>query len=156
NQIRTIHASLNIEGNTLSEEQITAILENKRIIGPEKDIKEVVNALAVYKALSQLKPYSEKDFLKAHKLLMTGLIENPGRYRNKSVCIVKGTNNEHIAPPYENISFLMSDLFKYLKDKSELALIKSCVFHYEMEFIHPFLDGNGRMGRLWQTLILMN
>ncbi|WP_353135526.1 Fic family protein [Pseudopedobacter sp.] len=156
NQIRTIHASLNIEGNTLSEEQITAILENKRIIGPEKDIKEVVNALAVYKALSQLKPYSEKDFLKAHKLLMTGLIENPGRYRNKSVGIVKGTNIEHIAPPYENISFLMSDLFKYLKDKSELALIKSCVFHYEMEFIHPFLDGNGRMGRLWQTLILMN
>jgi len=156
NQIRTIHASLNIEGNTLSEEQITAILENKRIIGPEKDIKEVVNALAVYKALSQLKPYSEKDFLKAHKLLMTGLIENPGRYRNKSVGIVKGTNIEHIAPPYENISFLMSDLFKYLKDKSELALIKSCVFHYEMEFIHPFLDGNGRMGRLWLTLILMN
>lgn len=156
NQIRTIHASLNIEGNTLSEEQITAILENKRIIGPEKDIKEVVNALAVYKTLSQLKPYSEKDFLKAHKLLMTGLIENPGRYRNKSVGIVKGTNIEHIAPPYENISFLMSDLFKYLKDKSELALIKSCVFHYEMEFIHPFLDGNGRMGRLWQTLILMN
>lgn len=156
NQIKTIHASLNIEGNTLSEDQITSILENKRVVGPERDIKEVLNALTVYKALGHLKPYSEKDFLKAHKLLMTGLIETPGRYRNKSVGIVKGTNIEHIAPPFENISFLMSDLFKYLKDKSELTLIKSCVFHYEMEFIHPFLDGNGRMGRLWQTLILMD
>ncbi|MFD1628854.1 Fic family protein [Pseudopedobacter beijingensis] len=156
NQIKTIHASLNIEGNTLSEDQITSILENKRVVGPERDIKEVLNALTVYKVLGHLKSYSEKDFLKAHKLLMTGLIETPGRYRNKSVGIVKGTNIEHIAPPFENISFLMCDLFKYLKDKSELTLIKSCVFHYEMEFIHPFLDGNGRMGRLWQTLILMD
>lgn len=156
NQIKTIHSSLSIEGNTLSEEQITAILENKRIAGPQKDIIEVLNALNVYKNLAQLKFDKEKDFLKAHQSLMKDLIENPGKYRTKSVGIVKGSKVEHIAPPAENLSYLMKDLFAYLKNKSELALIKSCVFHYEMEFIHPFMDGNGRMGRLWQTLILMN
>lgn len=155
NKIKTIHSSLSIEGNTLSKEQITAILENKRVIGPQKDIIEVLNALEVYKGLNSLKYFSEKDFLKAHKLLMKGLIEISGTYRKKSVGIVKGSKVEHIAPPYENVPFLMKDLFEYLNDKSEITLIKSCVFHYEMEFIHPFIDGNGRMGRLWQTLILM-
>lgn len=87
---------------------------------------------------------------------MTGLVATPGKYRTKGVGIVKGSKVEHMAPPYEQIKFLMGDLFKYLKDKSELTLIKSCVFHYEMEFIHPFMDGNGRMGRLWQTIILMS
>lgn len=156
NQIKTIHSSLRIEGNTLSEEQITAIIENKRVVGPEKDIKEVLNALDVYKELKNYKHYSEKDFLNAHKVLMAGLVEAPGKYRTKGVGIVKGSKVEHIAPPYENVKYLMGDLFKYLKDKSELTLIKSCVFHYEMEFIHPFMDGNGRMGRLWQTIILMS
>lgn len=155
NRIKTIQSSLNIEGNTLSLEQISAIIENKRVVGPEKDIKEVLNALDVYKALKLFRYKSEKDFLKAHKLLMNGLTENPGKYRTKGVGIVKGSKVEHIAPPYENVKFLMKDLFDYLKDSSELTLIKSCVFHYEMEFIHPFLDGNGRMGRLWQTAILM-
>ena len=155
NQIKTIHSSLSIEGNTLSEEQITAILENKRVVGPQKDIIEVLNALEVYKNINTLKHYSEKDFLKAHKMLMKGLIENSGKYRTKGVGIVKGSKVEHVAPPYENVPFLMKDLFQYLKDKSEISLLKSCVFHYEMEFIHPFMDGNGRMGRLWQTLILM-
>lgn len=155
NQIKTIHSSLSIEGNTLSEEQITAILENKRVVGPQKDIIEVLNALEVYKNIKTLKYYSEKDFLKAHKMLMKGLIENSGKYRTKGVGIVKGSKVEHVAPPYENVPFLMKDLFQYLKDKSEISLLKSCVFHYEMEFIHPFMDGNGRMGRLWQTLILM-
>lgn len=155
NQIKTIHSSLSIEGNTLSEEQITAILDNKRVIGPEKDVIEVLNALEVYKNSNQLNPQKEKDFLKAHALLLKNLIKHPGKYRNQSVGIVKGSKLEHIAPPFENIPFLMKDLFDYLKDKNELTLIKSCVFHYEMEFIHPFLDGNGRMGRLWQTLILM-
>ena len=155
NQIKTIHSSLSIEGNTLSEEQITAILENKRVVGPQKDILEVLNALEVYKNLNQLKFDKEKDFLKAHQLLMNNLIEKPGKYRTKEVGIVKGSKVEHVAPPSENVSFLMKDLFEYVKDKSELNLIKSCVFHYEMEFIHPFMDGNGRMGRLWQTLILM-
>ena len=155
NQIKTIHSSLSIEGNTLSEEQITAILENKRVVGPQKDIVEVLNALEVYKNISSLKHHSEKDFLKAHKMLMKDLIENSGKYRTKGVGIVKGSKVEHVAPPFENVPFLMKDLFQYLKDKSEISLIKSCVFHYEMEFIHPFMDGNGRMGRLWQTLILM-
>ena len=155
NQIKTIHSSLKIEGNTLTEDQITAILENKRVVGPEKDIREVLNALEVYKNINNLKPHKEKDFLNAHQSLLKNLIENSGKYRNQGVGIVKGSKIEHIAPPYENVPFLMKDLFEYLKDKSEVTLIKSCVFHYEMEFIHPFLDGNGRMGRLWQTLILM-
>lgn len=155
NQIKTIHSSLSIEGNTLTEEQITAIIENKRVVGPEKDILEVLNALEVYKNINKLKPESEKDFLKAHKLLLQKLINEPGKYRKQSVGIVKGSKMEHIAPPFEYVPYLMKDLFEYLKDKNELTLIKSCVFHFEMEFIHPFLDGNGRMGRLWQTLILM-
>jgi Fic family protein len=87
---------------------------------------------------------------------MQGLIVDAGKFRKKGVGIVKGDKVEHVAPPYENVPFLMNDLFKYLENKDELTLLKSCVFHYEMEFIHPFLDGNGRMGRLWQTLILMS
>lgn len=156
NQIKTIHSSLSIEGNTLSEEQITSIIENKRVVGPEKDIKEVLNALEVYKGLKKIKYTSEKDFLKAHKLLMNGLLLDPGKYRTKGVGIVKGFKVAHVAPPYSNLKYLMNELFQYLKDRSELTLIKSCVFHYEMEFIHPFIDGNGRMGRLWQTSILMS
>jgi len=156
NRIKTIHSSLQIEGNTLTEEQITALIENKRVIGPEKDVLEVLNAIKVYEKLNEYRYYSDKSFLKAHLALMNGLIESAGKYRNQGVGIVKGTKVEHIAPPFENVPFQMKNLFEYLKDSDELTLIKSCVFHYEMEFIHPFLDGNGRMGRLWQTLILMN
>lgn len=155
NRIKTIHSSLRIEGNTLTEEQITALIENKRVIGPEKDVLEVLNAIKVYEKLDSYKFSSDKSFLKAHLELMNGLIESAGKYRKKGVGIVKGTIVEHVAPPFENVPHLMKDLFEYLKDSDELTLIKSCVFHYEMEFIHPFLDGNGRMGRLWQTLILM-
>jgi Fic family protein len=156
NRIKTIHNSLKIEGNTLTEKQITAIIENKRVIGPEKDIKEVINTIEVYNNIENFKYHNEKDFLKAHKTIMNGLIKNSGKYRKQGVGIVKGTKVEHIAPPHQNVPYLMKDLFIYLKDENELSLIKSCVFHYEMEFIHPFLDGNGRMGRLWQTLILTN
>jgi len=156
NRIKTIHSSLQIEGNTLTEEQITALIENKRIIGPKNDVLEVLNAIKVYEKLDEYKFNSDKSFLKAHRLLMKGLIENPGKYRSKGVGIVNGNKVEHVAPPHENVPFLMKDLFNYLNDSEELTLIKSCVFHYEMEFIHPFLDGNGRMGRLWQTLILMH
>ena len=156
NRIKTIHSSLKIEGNTLTEEQITALIENKRVIGPEKDVLEVLNAIHVYEKLDRYNFSSDKSFLKAHFELMNGLIESSGKYRTQGVGIVKGTNVEHIAPPFENVPHLMKDLFNYLKDSDELTLIKSCVFHYEMEFIHPFLDGNGRMGRLWQTLILMS
>lgn len=156
NRIKTIHSSLIIEGNTLTEEQITALIENKRVIGPQKDVLEVLNAIKVYENLDQYKFSSDKNFLKAHLELMNGLIETAGKYRKQGVGIFKGTKVEHIAPPPENVCYLMKDLFEYLKHSDELTLIKSCVFHYEMEFIHPFLDGNGRMGRLWQTVILMS
>jgi Fic family protein len=156
NRIKTIQSSLQIEGNTLTEDQITALIDNKRIIGPEKDVLEVLNAIKVYNELNKYKLYSEKDFLNAHASLMKGLIKNAGKYRNQSVGIVKGNDIEHVAPPFQNVPYLMKDLFEYLKDDQELTLIKSCVFHYEMEFIHPFIDGNGRMGRLWQTVILIN
>lgn len=155
NRIKTIHSSLQIEGNTLSEKQIAALIENKRVAGPQKDVIEVLNAIKVYEKIGKYDYLSEEDFLKAHQKLMTGLISKPGEYRKQGVGIVKGVKLEHVAPSYKNVPYLMKDLFKYLKSSDELALIKSCVFHYELEFIHPFLDGNGRMGRLWQTLILM-
>lgn len=154
NRIKTIHSSLRIEGNTLTEEQVTALIDNKRVLGPKKDIQEVLNAIKVYDQLSIFDPYSRESFLSAHELLMGGLIEQPGRFRNQSVGIVHGKEIAHVAPPAVNVPFLMKDLFGYLKEDEDLILIKSCVFHYEMEFIHPFLDGNGRMGRLWQTVIL--
>lgn len=155
NRIKTIHASLKIEGNTLTEEQITALIENKKVIGPQKDIIEVLNAIKIYENLELYSASSEKCFLKAHKCLMTGLLVKAGKYRNESVGIVKGSQVQHVAPPFANVPYLMKDLFVYLQKSDEIPLIKSCVFHYEMEFIHPFIDGNGRMGRLWQTLILM-
>ena len=154
NRIKTIHSSLEIEGNTLSIEQITAIIENKQVIGPQKDILEVKNAIAVYDHLDKLDPNSFESFCEAHKILMNGIIESAGKLRNKSVGIVKGENVAHIAPQCEMLKPLMNNLFNYVKNGDDLILIKSCVFHYEMEFIHPFIDGNGRMGRLWQTLIL--
>ncbi len=156
NRIKTIHSSLQIEGNTLSEAQITAIIENTRVLGPAKDVLEVLNAIKVYDRLKTFKKTSGASFLKAHGMLLKGLIKSPGKYRKSGVGIVKGTAIQHVAPPHANVPFLMQALFDYLKSKDELALIKSCVFHYEMVFIHPFLDGNGRMARLWQTLILMD
>lgn len=156
NRIKTIHSSLGIEGNTLSEQQITALMENKRVIGPAKDIREVLNAIDTYKNINRFKYQTEKDFLKAHKSIMNGLVKDAGKYRAQGVGIVKGDNVRHIAPSHKNVPHLMRDLFNYLSHDAELLLVKSCVFHYEMEFIHPFMDGNGRMGRLWQTVILMS
>ncbi len=155
NRIRTIQASLAVEGNTLSIDQVTAIIENKRVIGPAKDIKEVANAIEVYESLSRYNPFSEQSFLAAHKSLMQGLLKISGKYRNAGVGIVKGATIAHLPPPAVNVPFLMKDLFNYIKNSKEPMLLRSCVFHYEMEFIHPFSDGNGRMGRLWQTLLLM-
>jgi Fic family protein len=154
NRIKTIQSSLEIEGNSLSIEQITAILENKRVIAPQKDILEVKNAIIVYDNLSEYKPFSLTSFCKAHEILMKGLINNPGILRSKSVGIIKGSVVTHVAPPGNMVRSLLKDLFDYLKKDKDLLLIKSCVFHYETEFIHPFMDGNGRMGRLWQTVIL--
>ncbi len=154
NRIRTIHASLAIEGNTLSEEQVSAVIDDKLVLGPKKDILEVQNAIRVYAQLSGYDPLSEQDFLSAHGQLFSGLIVRPGHYRGKGVGIVKNATVAHLAPPAEQVAPLMKSLFRYLQG-DELPLIKSCVFHYELEFIHPFSDGNGRMGRLWQTRILM-
>lgn len=156
NRIKTIHSSLSIEGNTLTVEQITSLIENKRVVGPEKDVNEVLNAIKVYNQLGGFNPNNVKSFLSAHEMLMKGLVTDNGKFRNKGVGIMAGNKIAHMAPPADNVQHLMNDLFAYLKTSKEITLLKSCVFHYEMEFIHPFSDGNGRMGRLWQTLILMN
>ncbi|GHV83926.1 hypothetical protein AGMMS50212_12660 [Spirochaetia bacterium] len=156
NRIKTIHGSLRIEGNTLSIKHITAILEGKPVIGPKNDILEVENAIKAYNSLNQFNPFSLKDFLKAHGLFMDGLIPNPGNFRKTQVGIVKGKEVYHVAPGYKMVTPLMQDLFDYIKNDSDLEVIKTCVFHYETEFIHPFEDGNGRMGRYWQTRLLMN
>lgn len=156
NKIKTIHASLQIEGNTLTLDQVSALIDNKRVVGPQKDVKEVLNAINVYEQLSDFDCNNEKSFLKAHQILMNGLISNNGQYRKSGVGIMKGNKLTHLAPAAENIKFLMKDIFSYLKTSEDPALIKSSVFHYETEFIHPFSDGNGRMGRMWQTVILMN
>ncbi len=155
NRIKTIQSSLEIEGNTLSEQQITALLDGKRIIAPQKDIVEVQNAIKVYEQLQSFNPNSLSHLEKAHGVLMRGLIDKAGKLRIKNVGIVKGLKVEHIAPSGQLVKALMNNLFTYLKNNKDIVLIKSCVFHYELEFIHPFMDGNGRMGRLWQTLILM-
>lgn len=155
NRIKTIQSSLAIEGNTLNEAQITALLEQKRVIGPEKDIREVLNAIEVYGKLGAFIPDEHSAFLAVHGILMKGLIESAGRYRTDQVGIARGEQLAHLAPPAMRVHGLMTDLFRYAKLSTDLTLIKSCVFHYEMEFIHPFSDGNGRMGRLWQTLLLM-
>jgi Fic family protein len=156
NRIKTIHSSLSIEGNTLGLDNVTALLENTHVIGPKKDILEVQNAIKAYDMLNELNAFSINDFLKAHKILMQGLVENPGKFRISQVGIVKGKEVKHLAPGYEMVPSLMRDLFTYIRTDKDLGIIKSCVFHYEMEFIHPFVDGNGRMGRYWQTRLLMN
>jgi cell filamentation protein, protein adenylyltransferase len=156
NKIKTIHHSLAIEGNSLTEEQVSTLLEKKRVLGPKNQILEVVNALEVYDIFPKLDASKEKDLLKAHGLLMKGLVKTVGKYRSTAVGILKGTKVSHMAPPAKRVGELMTDLFGFLNtDKETPWLIKACVFHYELEFIHPFEDGNGRMGRLWQQLLLM-
>ena len=154
NRIQTIHSSLAIEQNTLSIEQMTAIIEGKRVLGAPNEIQEVKNAVQAYNLLLELNPYEENDLLRAHKLMMSDLVDRNGKYRSEGVGIFDGNEVVHVAPPADNVPFLMADLFSWLKNSSEHPLIKSCVFHYEFEFIHPFPDGNGRMGRFWQTVIL--
>ena len=155
NRIKTIQSTLEIEGNTLSEEKITAILENKRVTGKGNEIAEVKNAIAVYNRINEYKPFSLSSFCKAHSLLLKGLADRPGHLRTGTVGIVKGRVLSHLPPAGNKVKALMKDLFDFIKNENEIMLIKSCVFHYELEFIHPFTDGNGRMGRLWQTVLLM-
>ncbi|EMB27779.1 Fic family protein [Treponema denticola] len=154
NRIRTIHSSLAIENNSLTIEQITAIIEGKRVLGPPNEIQEVKNAVQAYELLLSLNPYKQNDLLKAHQLMMNDLVKHSGKYRKGGVGIFDGKEVVHVAPPADRVPFLMNDLFDWLKSTDVHPLIKSCVFHYEFEFIHPFEDGNGRMGRLWQTVIL--
>jgi len=154
NRIRTIHGSLAIEGNTLSEEQITAVVEGKRVIAPPREIQEVKNAIAAYDAMDRWRPDTGADLLEAHRVLMSGLIDESGMYRKGGVGVIKGAEIIHMAPPASRVPALMADLFQWLESCEYHPLIASSAFHYEFEFIHPFTDGNGRMGRLWQTLIL--
>lgn len=153
-KVQTIHSSLAIENNRLSESQVTALLEGKRVLGTQKDILEVQNAFSAYDHLSQMKSNSEADFLEGHRLLTEGLVSQSGTYRNSQVGVFDGDKVIHIGSPAALVPQLMNDLFSWLSISKEHALIKSCVFHYEMVFIHPFEDGNGRMARLWQSLIL--
>ena len=154
NRIRTIQGTLAIEGNDLSQEQITAILEGKQVVAPPREIQEVRNAIAVYDSFDQWRPEYEADLLEAHGLLMQGLIHEPGKYRSGASGVMGGQSVVHIAPPPGRVPELMGRLFNWLTSSREHALITGAVFHYEFEFIHPFADGNGRMGRLWQSLIL--
>ena len=154
NRVRSIRGSLAIEGNALSEEQITAILDGKRVIAPPREIQEVRNAIAAYEHLEQWRPEAETDLLEAHHRMMDGLINEAGVYRRGGVGVMAGGRVIHMAPSADRVPVLMRDLIQWLAASEEHPLITSSVFHYEFEFIHPFADGNGRMGRLWQTLIL--
>lgn len=154
NRIKTITGTLAIEGNTLTEEQITAIVEGRRVLGSVRELAEVKGTIAAYEALPNFRPDSINDLLAAHGLMMSDSLVNAGTFRSKAVGIHKGNVVHHIAPPAHQVSGLMAELTQWLKQAKDHPLITSSVFHYEFEFIHPFSDGNGRMGRLWQTLIL--
>lgn len=154
NQIRTITGTLQIEGSTLDEERITALIEGKRVLGKVDEIAEANGAIALYKLLDVLNYRDEKELLRAHKILMQELLRSAGTYRTSDVGVGGKNGVVHVAPPSGQIVKLMTDLFHWLNSTDEHPLIISSVFHYEFEFIHPFIDGNGRMGRFWQSLIL--
>lgn len=145
-----------IEGNTLTTDQITAILNGKPVIAPINEVQEIRNAIKAYELLDKLNPNSIDNLLKAHLTMGTVLIDDAGLFRRKGVGVASGDTIIHYAPPAERVPQLMQDLFDWLNSTEEHPWIKSCVFHFEFEFIYPFSDGNGRTGRLWQTLILAN
>lgn len=154
NRIKSIHSSLAIEHNSLSLEQVSDIINGKRVLGAPDEIQEVKNAIDAYKLLENLDPYNIEDLLKAHMAMTYGLIEEAGKFRVGEEGVFAGERCIHVAPPAKNVPSLMQDLFVWLKNTKTHPLIKSSIFHYEFEFIHPFRDGNGRMGRFWQTAIL--
>lgn len=154
NQIKTIHSSLAIEHNSLSLQQVTDVIEGKHVLGAPNEIQEVKNALQAYQLMQSLDAYEEKDLLRAHGLMMTDLVNKAGQYRKEGVGVFDGEKCIHVAPPADRVPSLMADLFEWVRHTDTHPLISSCVFHYEFEFIHPFMDGNGRMGRYWQTMLL--
>ena len=155
NRIRTIHGSLAIEQNTLSLEQVTAVLDGKQVLAPPKDIAEVKNAYEIYERLDQLDPYSVDDLLTAHGILTRGLVEESGQFRSRPVGVVDSQGNIlHFGTLPQYVPDLVMELLDWVKTSQVHMLIRSCVFHYELELIHPFADGNGRVGRLWHTLLL--
>lgn len=154
NRIRTIHASLAIENNSLSLDQVTDIINGKRILGAPDEICEVKNAFEAYSKLLEMNPYSVKDMLLTHKVLMNELTKEAGTFRSGGVGVFAGKQLVHMAPPANQVPQLIKELVDWAKKAEVHPLIKSCVFHYEFEFIHPFVDGNGRMGQMWQTLLL--
>lgn len=154
NRIKTIQASLAIENNSLSIDQVTAIVNGKRVLGLGQDIKEVQNAYEAYEILLTLDPYEINSLFTAHKILMNDLTKEAGRFRNGSVGVFTGEQLVHMAPPAHLVPEQVEALIQWVISSEAHPLVKSCVFHYEFEFIHPFSDGNGRMGRMWQTLIL--
>ncbi len=155
NRIRSIYSSLAIEQNSLSLEQVTAILNGKRVLAPPKDIAEVKNAYEIYEMLDALDPYSVEHLLDAHGVLTRGLIEQSGCFRSGSVGVVDQDGNIlHFGSLHSYVPDLTMELLNWIRDSKHHMLLKSCVFHYELELIHPFADGNGRIGRLWHTLLL--
>lgn len=156
NRVRSIQSSLQIEANSLTVEQVTALFEGKRVMGPSKEIREVDNAIRAYDLISQLDPYSVKDLLRLHGIMMAGLTEQSGMFRTVGVNVVNSKTGEviHYAPNPDYVPRFVGELMEWAASADDHPLIVSCVFHHEFEFIHPFTDGNGRTGRLWQTLIL--
>ena len=154
NRVRSIHSSLAIDQNSLTKEQVSDIIDGKRVLGPPQDIREVQNAYEAYEIMTKLNTYSVKDLLKAHKIMMGGLVKEAGVFRSKGVGVYAGEQLIHAGTPANYVPSLIGQLFDWLKKSNLHPLIKSCIFHYEFEFIHPFVDGNGRLGRLWHTLIL--
>lgn len=154
NRIKTIHSSLAIEGNTLTEDEVKEIIEGKIIVAPLRQIQEVRNAIQTYELYSSLDPFEVKDLLKAHEAMMMALADDAGKFRRGGVGVYSNEGLVHLAPPADRVPGLINDLFEWMKNASDHLLIRCCVFHYEFEFIYPFSDGNGRMGRLWQSLIL--
>ena len=156
NRVRSIQSSLQIEANSLTVEQVTALFEGKCVMGPSKEIREVDNAIRAYDLISQLDPYSVKDLLRLHGIMMAGLTEQSGMFRTVGVNVVNSKTGEviHYAPNPDFVPRFVGELMEWAASADDHPLIVSCVFHHEFEFIHPFTDGNGRTGRLWQTLIL--
>lgn len=154
NRIRTIHSSLAIEGNMLTEGQVRDIINGRNVVAPLREIQEVKNAIRTYELWSELNPFSMDDLLRAHRVMMEALTSQAGMFRLAGVGVFRGAECLHMAPSGDQVPVMVRKLFKWLTSASDHPLVRSCVFHYEFEYIHPFIDGNGRMGRLWQSLIL--